>query len=180
VPVLKLIFNLSLSKQQFPSLWKQADIIPVFKKRSSTSDINYRPASILNNFSKVSEFIIYEHVFYYFKSKLNICQHGFTKSKTTVTNLVTYLDLVNYLVCYRSQVDAIYFNLSSASGLVPHALLLHKLTDYGLSASYVNWFHSYLTNRLSHVCYSEAFSSPFEVLSGSFLRPLLLNALIKV
>jgi hypothetical protein len=30
-------------------------------------------------------------------------------------------------------------------------LLLHKLTDYGLSAGYANWFHGYLTSRLSFV-----------------------------
>jgi hypothetical protein len=32
VPVLKHIFNLSLSQQYFPTLWKEAAIIPVLKK----------------------------------------------------------------------------------------------------------------------------------------------------
>jgi hypothetical protein len=32
VPVLKHIFNLNLSQQYFPTLWKQAAIIPVLKK----------------------------------------------------------------------------------------------------------------------------------------------------
>jgi hypothetical protein len=133
-------------------------------------------------FQKHLNLLYLDHVSSYFKSKLNICHHGFTKSKTTFTNLDTYLDFVTPIVRYRSQADAIYFNLSSASGLVPHALLLHKLTDYGLSASYVNWFHSYVTDRLSHVRYSGALMSPFEVLSRvqqrSVLGLLLFNVFI--
>jgi hypothetical protein len=37
------------------------------------------------------------------------------------------------------------FDFSSVSSLVKDALFLHKLTDYGLSAGYVNYFLSYVT-----------------------------------
>jgi hypothetical protein len=107
----------------------------------------------------------------------NPCQHDFTTSKFTVTSLVTYLDLDTPLVCSQRQFDAVYFDLSSASDLVPHALLHHKLADYGLSAGYVNWFHSYLSNSLSCVRYSVALSQPSGALSGvpqgSVFGPLL-------
>lgn len=75
--VLKFIFNSSPSQQQFPALWKEAAIFPVFKKDSRASVTNYKPVSILYNFIKLLELIIHEHLSYYFKSKLNICQHGF-------------------------------------------------------------------------------------------------------
>jgi hypothetical protein len=42
VPVLKHIFNLSLS-QHFPTSWKQTVIVPVFKKGNSASVSNYKP-----------------------------------------------------------------------------------------------------------------------------------------
>jgi hypothetical protein len=45
---------------------------------------NYRPISILNNFSKLFEFIIHEHVSHYAKFNPNQC--GFTRTKSTVTN----------------------------------------------------------------------------------------------
>jgi hypothetical protein len=80
--------------------------------------------------------------------------------------LVTYLNVVTPLVCSQFQADAIYFDLSGTSDLVPHTLLLHKLADYELAADYINWFSSYLTNRLSHVRYSGVLSLPFELLSG--------------
>jgi hypothetical protein len=92
---------------------------------------NYRPISILNNFSKLFEFFIHEHVSHYLKLKLNPCQHGFTKHKSTTTNLITPL------VRSQRQVDAIYFDLTSAFDLVPHSLLLQKLSALGFSDGYV-------------------------------------------
>jgi hypothetical protein len=56
VLVLKHIFNLSLSQKYFPTSWKQAAIVPVLKKGSSASVSDYRPISLLNNFSKLLEF----------------------------------------------------------------------------------------------------------------------------
>jgi hypothetical protein len=53
VPVLRFIFNLSLSQNTFPNLWKQEAIVPVLKKGKTSSVGNYRPIAILNNFSKV-------------------------------------------------------------------------------------------------------------------------------
>jgi hypothetical protein len=138
VPVIKFMFNLSLSQHKSPTLWKQAAVVPVFNKGSCASVSNCRPISILNDFSEVFELIIHDHVSHYFKRKLNTCQHGFTKSKSAVTNSVTYLDFVTPLVCSERQVDAVYFDLSSVLGLVTYALLLHKLADYGLPAAYVN------------------------------------------
>jgi hypothetical protein len=92
------ICNLSLTQHYFPTVWKQAAIVPVFKKSNTASVSNYHPISILNTFSKLFELVIHDHVSHYLKPKLNSCQHGFTKSKSTITNLVTYLDFITPLV----------------------------------------------------------------------------------
>jgi hypothetical protein len=57
-------------------------------------------------------------------------------------------------VCTQGQIDSVYFDLSSAFDTVPHNILLHKLSNFGLSSTYVGWFHSYLDNRHSSVCIS--------------------------
>jgi hypothetical protein len=69
--------------------------------------------------------------------------------RSTITNLVTYIDFISPLFSYQSQVDSSYFYFSSAFDFVPRSILLYKLRAYGLSDSYVNWFHSYLTDWYS-------------------------------
>jgi hypothetical protein len=115
---------LSLTQQHFPSAWKEAAIVPVFKSGDHASVSNYRPISILNN-SKILECIIHDHVSHY--TKLHPNQNGFSKSKSAVANLVTFLDLVTPAVRSQRQVDALYSDPSNASDLVPHNLLLRKL-----------------------------------------------------
>jgi hypothetical protein len=97
---------------------------------------NYRPISLLNNFSKLFEFIIHDDVSHY--AKFNPNQHGFTRTKSTVTNLVTYLDFLTPVVRGQRQADAIYFDVSNAFDLVPHNMLLHKLGFFGFSDAYVS------------------------------------------
>jgi hypothetical protein len=65
-------------------------IIIIIIKGSSTMVSNCRPISIglLNNFSKVFEFIIYDHLYCYFKYRLNPPQHGFREHNSTTTSLV--------------------------------------------------------------------------------------------
>jgi hypothetical protein len=160
-------------------LWKQAVIVPVFKKRNTSSVGNWRPISILNNFLKAFAFIIYAHVSHFLKYKLNFSQHGFINSKSTVPNLVTFRNFVTPLICLQGQTDSICFDFSNAFDILPHALLLHKLNNYGLSYSYLNWVFGCLTNKLFYVRFSGILLLLFVVLpgilQGSVLGPLIFN-----
>ena len=48
-------FNTSVTNLEFPSVLKQANVVPVFKKGERYSKDNYRPVSILPNMSKIFE-----------------------------------------------------------------------------------------------------------------------------
>jgi hypothetical protein len=71
------------------------------------------------------------------------------------------------------------------STLVPRTLLLHKLGASELSAGYVNWHRSCITNRQYQVRVSEILSWRFEVHSnapegcipGNLLFDMLINGL---
>jgi hypothetical protein len=152
--LLRHIFNLRLTQQYFPAGWKEATIVPLFKRGNHAAVSNRRPIFILNNFSGLFRFIIHDHVLHYIK--LNPNQHGFTKSESTVTNLVTFLDCMTPVVRGQRQADAVYFDL-------PYAF---ELSSFGFSDSYVGWFRSYLTNGQSRVHVSDTLSLPFHVTSG--------------
>jgi hypothetical protein len=136
IPILRHIFNLNLTQQHSPTVWKEVTIVPVFKRGNHAAATNYTPIFILNNFSKLLEFIIHDHVSHYVK--LNPNQHGLTTSKPTVTNLVTFLNFMTPVIRSQRQADAVYFDLSNAFDLVSHILLLHKLSSFGFSDGYVS------------------------------------------
>jgi hypothetical protein len=97
------------------------------KKGNSSSVRNYRPISFLNNFPKLFEFVIHGHVSHHLQFKISHYQHGFSKSKSAITSLVTYADFISPLAGSQKQGGTIYFDLCNAFDLVPHSLLLHKL-----------------------------------------------------
>ena len=45
-PVLQNIFQQSLNESKTPSDWKNANIVPIFKKGDRTKPTNYRPVSL--------------------------------------------------------------------------------------------------------------------------------------
>lgn len=52
------LVNLSIRNCKFPSSWKKAVIVPIFKSGSQDSMCNYRPISILPTLSKVMEKVV--------------------------------------------------------------------------------------------------------------------------
>jgi hypothetical protein len=102
------------------------------KKGNSAIVSNYRPIYILNNFSKIFEFIIYDHLHNFFKCRLYPSQHGFRKFNSTATNLVTYLNSIIPSVSSQGQTNSVYFELTKAFDVAPHNIILRKHSNFGL------------------------------------------------
>jgi nitrogen fixation/metabolism regulation signal transduction histidine kinase len=68
------------------------------KKGIDDSLSNYRRISVLSTSSKIPEFVINKHFPHYLMPKLNTCQHGSMKCKSTATNRVTYPDFITPLL----------------------------------------------------------------------------------
>ena len=72
--------------------WKEANIIPLFKKSSSIKSDNYRPVSLTSVMCKLLERLIKDHmVEFLVKHKLlNSSQHGFLKARSCSTNMLSF------------------------------------------------------------------------------------------
>ena len=73
------VFNMSLQEGIVPLEWKEANMIPLFKKGSRNKSVNYRPVSLTSEICKVLQTIIRDHMMdFLIKHKLiNPSHHGF-------------------------------------------------------------------------------------------------------
>ena len=85
--------NISLQEGIVPLEWKEANIIPLFKKGSRNKSVNYRPVSLTSVICKLLETIIRDHMMdFLIKHKLiNASQHGFIKARSCLTNVLCFL-----------------------------------------------------------------------------------------
>ena len=78
---LKHIFNISLQTGVFPDGMKIAPVIPLFKNGNANDFTNYRPISLLSQFSKILEKIFHNRMMSFIEGK-NI-QYGFRQNMST-------------------------------------------------------------------------------------------------
>ena len=58
-PVLCKILNLCIVKGEFPDDMKIAEVVPRYKRSDLLECSNYRPISLLSNFAKIFEIVIF-------------------------------------------------------------------------------------------------------------------------
>ncbi len=178
------IFNKSIALSQFPSEWKAARVIPVFKKGQRTMLDNYRPISILPVVSKLIERILYNQLSRYLEKEsiLSEYQFGFRSSHSTTTTL---LDCSNewYVNMDRGQYNLVVFlDIKKAFDTVNHDILLKKLEMYGLGDSALALLRNYLTDRTQKCQLQDMLSKQRKITcgipQGSILGPLLFTLYI--
>ncbi len=178
-PILTLVFQKSIDSGKVPEDWKNANIVPVFKKGEKHQPANYRPVSLTSICCKLMEHIIHSSIMDHFDHHniLTDNQHGFRARRSCESQLIVTCHAIAKAIASGKQVDIILLDFSKAFDKVPHRRLIHKLKYYGVRGQTAEWIQSFLQNRNQRVLLDGTSSSDASVYSGvpqgTVLGPLL-------
>ena len=179
VPVLKHIFNLSLSTGTLPDDWLCSIVSVIHKKGSHAAVSNYRPISLTCIACKILESLIRDNIMSFLKQNnlFSSKQYGFIRGRTSVLQLLTLTDQWSACLEQGGQIDIIYTDFEKAFDKVPHRRLLSKLESYGINVVVIKWIEQFLCYRKHRVrinsCYSKWKDVDSGIPQGSVLGPLL-------
>ena len=147
---LPLLINQSFSDGYVHDFLK---IDTVFKNGDASEFTNYRPISILPSFYKICEKLVSNQLQNYL-IKNNILtnnQFGFSCKYDTSMAVIEMVDKISTEIDNSEYSAWVFIDLSKAFNTLDQHILYDKLEHYGIRGTALNWFKSYLTNRVQYV-----------------------------
>src|SRR3989441_13330468 len=165
---LTMLFKHSLQLGIVPQDWRDANVAPLHKKGSREKPENYRPVSLTSIVGKIFESIIKDSIVAHLDQYNLIVrnQHGFTRGKSCLTNLLDFFEIVTKELDKGNDVDLIYLDFSKAFDKVPYERLFKKLRFHGICGSILNWVKNWLSKRRQRVGIDGEYSEWADVTSG--------------
>ena len=174
-----MLFNKSLHQNIFPTDWKLAHVIPLFKAGDKSFPSNYRPVSLLSCVSKLLEKIVFKHIFNHLQGNKLLCkfQSGFLPGCSTTHQLVELYNRILLALDSKQFTSVTFADISKAFDTVWIKGLLLKLERYGIADNLLIWLKSYLSSITQRVVIKDVLSNIGQlkagVPQGSVLDPLL-------
>ena len=113
----------ALAFGQYPSEWKLANVIPLFKNDNRQLKVNYHPVSLLASFSKICERVVFFYL-YNFLMKIGFFykfQSGFRPGDSTINQLIFLVHKIYEALEGGKEVRVVFLDISKAFDKVWHA-----------------------------------------------------------
>ena len=144
------LINLSFAEGKFPNVLKIAKVISIHKKSDKSECNNYRPISLISNISKLLEKIVHER-FYFSLEKVKFIfkgQHRFSNKYSTTDDLTDITERIRDACDKEYNAFGAFLDFRKAFDTVNHEILLNKLIYYRRRGQAVDWFRSFLSQRV--------------------------------
>lgn len=173
------ICNQSFITGIFPHKMKIAKVIPIYKCGDRYQFTNYRPISLLSQFSKILEKLYVERLDSFIDKHhlLSNQQYGFRSGRSTSMAVMELVEQISTAIDNREHMVGVFIDLKKAFDTIDHEILLRKLERYGIRGIALEWLKSYLNNRHQYVHINNVDSDlqkvTYGVPQGSVLGPKL-------
>ena len=122
VPI-SIIANKSIVSGVFPTKWKSANVVPVYKKKGDKQlPSSYRPISLLSSMSKVIERAVYNELYDHCitNNLLSEKNSGFKKGDGALNQLLHITDNIYSAFNAEKEMAGVFLDISSAFNRVWH------------------------------------------------------------
>ena len=112
---------------EYPSAWKLANVIPLFKNDNPQHKVNYRPVYLLASFSKICERVVFYHLYNFLMETgfLYKFQSGFRPGDSTINQLIFLVHKIYEALEDGKEVRVVFLDISKAFDKVWHAGLFN-------------------------------------------------------
>jgi len=133
----------------FPNVWKVAEIVPIQKSKTVTSESDFRPISLLWHLGKVVEKAIMHFYAKLVLPGIHPSQFAYQKGKSTVDALTSAVDNWTALLDQTNIkiVTTVFLDMSKAFDRLDRTKLIGMLTKRNINQTPVNIIDSFLQNR---------------------------------
>ncbi|KAG1437113.1 hypothetical protein G6F56_013261 [Rhizopus delemar] len=173
--LLSWFFSLCCQWSYVPSLWRHAQVFPIFKKGDSSLPSNYRPISLTSVFRKLLEFSLAPWLTSV-SPRLDLAQGGFRPRRSALDQALCLHELMQsyYRRSHRFPVVA-FLDIKSAYDTVDRRVIWDALSNSGASGPLLPLLVHLFDDVSISVLISNHSSVPFSpvtgVLQGSVLSP---------
>ena len=149
--IVQLLFERSFREARVPQSWRVGEVVPLLKAGKNPSEIgSFRPVCLTACMSKWFERVIASRLRWMLEKNgwLSACQAGFRAGMSVNDQLVRLSQCIWDGYELREKTGLVLYDFARAFDRVWRDGLLWKLSDCGVSSTYVRWVQAWLSNRI--------------------------------